>query len=181
MSHLPPGRRFSLALCAVAISALCFRPQVATALVTRGDEFLARGDAQSARTYYQRAMLVDANSGTAVDRFVFAAVMAHDDKLLPDAVAAASAFLSRHSADATVLEDRALCLQRARRFSAAAADFATAAQVSGSARDSTFAGWAELRAGNRARARQRFEQALLRRPDYAPAKAALRKVRPDRA
>ena len=178
MSHLRPGRRFSIALCAVAISALCFRPQVANALVTRGDEFLARGDAQSARTYYQRAMLLDANSAAAVDRFVFAAVMAHVDNLLPVAVAAASAFLSRHSADATVLEDRALCLQRARRFSAAAADFAAAARISGSARDSTFAGWAELRAGNRARARQRFEEALSQRRDYAPAKAALRKVHP---
>ena len=174
--EIPARRRVLLAVCAITIAATVLRPQVAAALVSRGDEFLGRGDAASARMYYKRAMTVDRDSRTAVDRFAFSGAMSHERPLLHQALAAVTDYLSDHAADAPLLEDRALCYQLIGRFSDAASDFAAAASVTGSARDFTFAGWAEFRAGNRSRARRLWREALSHSPAYGPARAALRKV-----
>ena len=176
VTKLPAGRRIVVALVAVMIAALLFRPQIASALVSRGDEFLARGNAGAARVYYRRAMLVDGESPTAVDRFVFFGTMSRERAVLQQAIAAASAYLSAHAADAVLLEDRALCYQRTGRFEEAASDFEAAARVTGSGRDFTFAGWAAFRSGHSARARRLWLEALRRSPAYGPAMSALRKL-----
>jgi hypothetical protein len=64
-------RRFALALTSIAIASVVFRSQLAEALVVRGDDFMYRGCRQSALKHYSRAVALDPDLSTAVDRYVF--------------------------------------------------------------------------------------------------------------
>lgn len=175
---LPVWRRISIALLSLAIAVPLFHVEVAAALVTRGDEFLSRGDLASARRYYGRALVLDRNSQDAADRFVFFSSSALDKRVLLGAVRAATNYLTGHPANAQLLADRALCFERLKQYRLAARDFSSAARVSGSARDFTFAGWAALRAGQRGDALRFWRYALARDARFGPARLALQRIRP---
>ncbi len=173
---IPSWRRLAIAGVSCALAGLLFHGQIAIALITRGDDFLTRGDISSARYYYFRAMRFDHNLGPAVDRFVFFSIEQRTPKRLREAIIVASAFLSDHPHDAALLADRALCYQLIKRYNLAAADFAAAASASRSAKYYTFAGWATYRLGERERARHFWKTALSIDGQYSPAVGALRKT-----
>ncbi|GAC1388859.1 MAG: hypothetical protein NVSMB31_03770 [Vulcanimicrobiaceae bacterium] len=173
---IPPGRRFAIATLASLLAALLLHSQIAIALVTRGDEFLARGDVGSARRYYLRAMSFDHNVSTTVDRFAFSSLEQRTPASLREGALVASSYLLSNPHDASILADRALCYQILRKYNLAAADFKAAASASRSARYYTFAGWASYRMGNRVSARQLWKKALTIDRLYSPAIGALRKT-----
>lgn len=146
------------------------------ALVTRGDEFLVRGDVHAARRYYLRAMRLDPNSEVAVDRFVFFGIQERSVKALNDSAAVATSYLLVHPQDGFIRADRALCFQILKRYEAAASDFAVAARSLHSAKYYTFAGWARYRAGDPLKARRLWNSALSIQRSYGPAVGALKKT-----
>lgn len=178
LDRLPPWRRLATSLIALVISAFVFRVQIAGALVTRGDEFLARGDTAEARTYYARALALDRDSQAAADRLVFFSASSHEKSALLGAIDTATAYLRVHPNDAQLLADRALCFERLEAHALAARDFAAAARLTGSAREFTFAGWAAVRSGRLEQARRFWRDALERDPAFGPARLALSKTAP---
>lgn len=157
-------------------AAALFRPQVSTALVTRGDEFLYRSDLSGALKYYSRANAVDPNDGVAVDRLAFFGMQLRTNDSLHASLVATGAYLARHPEDANVRADRALCLQILKRYQLATAEFAIAASETHDARYYTFAGWDAMRSGDRALARHYWQSALHVQPMYSPALGALRRI-----
>ncbi|BDE06390.1 hypothetical protein WPS_16660 [Vulcanimicrobium alpinum] len=137
---IPPERRAAVALVALVSAAFLFHAQVASALVTRGDDRLRTGDIDGAVGAYDRAMRLDPVSRTAADRLAFSLLMRHGDSDAARSYAIASAALQHAPRDANLLVDRALAAQRLRRWKSAARDFALAAAV---AHDSRFARLAE--------------------------------------
>ncbi|MBV8489399.1 MAG: hypothetical protein JO199_02625, partial [Candidatus Eremiobacteraeota bacterium] len=93
MNAIPLHRRVALAAGSLLIAAVLFRPQIADALVVRGDEALYRAQPRQALAYYGRALWFDRGSATAVDRFAFLAASLHDAQDLRSAVAFASSYL----------------------------------------------------------------------------------------
>ncbi|MGZ3499201.1 MAG: tetratricopeptide repeat protein [Vulcanimicrobiaceae bacterium] len=168
------GRRFVLAAISLMLAAMLFHKQLAEALVSRGDDFLYRGDAVTARTYYARALDVDHTSQSAADRFVFFSLQQRTVRSLELGVVVATQYLERVPRDATILEDRALCYQLQKRFRLAEMDFERAAQLTKDARYYTFAGWAAKRDGKNAAAIRLWVAALRVDPHFWPARRALR-------
>ena len=166
-------RRFSVAVFAIAISALLLHGQISSALVLRGDEFAYRGDAARALQMYRRAIAIDGENENAVDRLAFQGAITHRPDLVRESVATASAYLNRHPLAVPILWDRALSLQLLGHFRGAEHDFALAGIKAGDARSLTFAGFAALHAKDRGAARQHFLRALAVDPQYAPAARGL--------
>jgi tetratricopeptide (TPR) repeat protein len=166
-------RRLAIALTSLALSALFFHGQVATALVTRGDEFLQRGRIERASLYYSRALILDTGSSIAADRSAFAGILLRSPQALDAAEQAASLGLATHPDDADLLADRGLCYQLERRYAEAAHDFGRAAHLRGDARLYHFAGWDALRAGNPRAARTFWRAALAADASFTPARLAL--------
>lgn len=134
MNGAPPislPRRLAIVLTSLALSALLFHRQVATALVTRGDEFLQRGRVERANLYYSRALTFDTRSSIAADRSAFAGILLRTPHALDAAERAASLGLAAHPDDADLLMDRGLCYQLERRYAEAALDFGHAARLRG--------------------------------------------------
>jgi len=175
------SRSICVAALALAIAAGLFRPQLAQALVARGDQFLVRGKIERAKTFYARAAMIDSNSNLAVDRLTFTDAQQRTAASLSACASAATAFLSKHGADPSILEDRALCHLLAGTLRLARADFANAARVSNGeerARDLVFAGWCAYRSGSRATGAAFWRAALRSRPGYLPAARALAEHKP---
>lgn len=170
------GRRFVLAVTSLLLAAPLFHAQLADALVTRGDEFLYRGNTSAAKDYYARALGVDGTSEAAADRFVFFSVQNRTERSLKAAITVASRYLSRVPSDAPLLEDRAMCYQYERRYDLARADFERAARLTHDPRYYTFAGWAAKRSGKRAAAVKLWLAALHVDPHFLPARRALREA-----
>lgn len=167
------GRRFAIALVALTASALCFRSQIAAALVVRGDEFMNRNAIPQAIARYQRALTIDRDNANAADRLVFASLEARTPALLRSGIGIATQYLVRHPHDATLLADRGLCYLAERRYAAAGPDFERAARFLKDPRYFTFAGWAARRAGDDARARMLWRAALAIDAHFVPARTAL--------
>ena len=161
---------------ALLAAAMLFRPQVSTAVVTRGDEFLYRSDLAGARKYYARAILIDPNNGVAVDRLAFFGMQLRTPASLQSSLAVTEAYLAKHPDDANVRADRGLCLQILKRYRLAAREFAIAASQAHDARYYTFAGWDALRSGDRTAARKFWQLALNAQPQFSPALGALRQI-----
>jgi tetratricopeptide (TPR) repeat protein len=167
------NRRCAIALTSLVLSGVLFHGQVATALVTRGDEFLQRGRVEQATRYYARALLFDERSAIAADRFAFAGILLRTPQSLETAIAAASQGLAASRDDIDLLTDRALCYQLERRYREAYHDFARAAVLRRDARLYHFAGWAALRAGDARAARMLWRAALAADASFTPARSAL--------
>jgi hypothetical protein len=104
-----PARRYLLAAFSAAVALVLLRPLIADALCVRGDEFLRTGDPVTAQHYYRFALASDPDSGTAAERFVFAALEIHARPALAAGIKVADAYLLRHDDDAIRI-DRALAL-----------------------------------------------------------------------
>lgn len=176
MKSLPTWRRCALAVVACLLSALVFRAQIALALVTRGDDFLTRGDVSRARQYYLRAVWLDDDLTPAVDRFAFFGAEQRTSSSLRESASVATRYLIRHPDDGLVLADRALCFELLKEYGPAARDFGAAAAQMRSAKYFTFAGWARYRLGDRKGARTLWGSALHLDASYSPALGALRRT-----
>lgn len=132
-------REVLLVLFSVSVCALLFRSQLSTALVLRGDDLLARGDAPGALEKYERALRFDASNGAALDRVLFAALQDRRTETLRRVLGRADAYLARHPQDTAVLQDRALCELLLRRRATAADDLLRVARLTGDAQMSVFA------------------------------------------
>jgi tetratricopeptide (TPR) repeat protein len=167
------ARRFTIALVSVVLCAVLFRGQVATALVSRGDEFLLRGRVERALRYYDRAMTIDARSAVAADRIAFAGILLRTPAALAAAIRATSLGLAVHPMNADLLVDRALCSQLEQRHADAYRDFLRAAALKRDPRLYHFAAWNAFRAGDIASARRAWRDALDADGSFFPARAAL--------
>lgn len=115
-------RRCSLALAAAALAWIFLHPYVADALCLRGDEYLRLGDPRTAERYYHRAVVVDGDSRTATDRFVFASLEIRTASALSAGIDVSGSYLSRHPFETQIRLDRALALFAVGRNAEAARD-----------------------------------------------------------
>lgn len=173
VSPISLPRRLAIAFASLALSALLFRGQVATALIARGDEFLQRGRVERASHYYLRALVFDRRSALAADRAAFAGILLRTPRALTDAIDAASLGLANHPDDPDLLADRGLCYQLEHHNAEASRDFARAARLKADARLYHFAAWNALRSGNAAAARAFWRAALSADAEFIPARLAL--------
>jgi hypothetical protein len=123
-SSLPLVRRLGAVLAGLGLSLFLFRSQVASGLVTRGDDMLARGELARARTFYRRALVFDPRSSVASERLTFAALLMHTRTSLRECVTVAGEALAAAPVEDALLVDRALCRNALREYAAAARDFA---------------------------------------------------------
>lgn len=178
--HIPLGRRLLVAVVAIAAAAALFRGQLASGLVTRGDEALQAGTAARALVYYQRALWFDAGSEVASERFTFTALMLKARPLLETSVVVASRALAREPGNQALLTDRALCFNALGNYDAARRDFEALASRTGDARYYEFAAQAARRSGERARAMRLFLRVLALAPRFAAARRALARLESSR-
>lgn len=176
MTSIPLARRISLALAALTIAGLMFRPQIVGALVTRGDDARRSGDLATAIRFYQRALTADQASTTAADRLAFLFLMRRQVNDAGAAIAIASRALATHTDDAVLLADRALGYQLLHRWAEAQRDYARAGAISKDARYEHFAGRIALLHGDRREARRHFRRAVADDPRFAPAHFALQSL-----
>lgn len=163
------GRRLMLALVGIAASACLLHAQLADALVMRGDALLYRGHAAAALERYARAAWIDPDDGVAVDRFVFTAMSAHRPQTMHEAARLATAYLARHRGDRIVLMDRAMTYRALGEIHGALSDFAELGRCCSDPRALTFAGYAALAIGQRARAAGFWRAALVLAPRFPAA------------
>ena len=168
-----PLRRFVVASFAVACAAVLFRPNLASALVTRGDDVLRAGDVDGAVRYYGRAALLDASSAVAADRLAFFLLVRRHSGDAARAQAIADAALRLIPADPGLLADRAFAARRLGRRAAAERDFAAAAHAARDPRYAHLAARIALERGDRAGARAYLRSALTLDARYAPARVLL--------
>ena len=134
MTTIPPVRRFAVSLAAVVLAALLLHGQVATALVTRGDDLLRAGDIDGAIRAYERATRLDAVSPAAYDRLAFYLLLRRHDGDTMRAWRIADAALARRPGDPALLADRGFASLRLHRYERAARDFAAAGVLGHDAR-----------------------------------------------
>ena len=175
MSVDAPLRRLALAVAGVIIAAWMLRPQLAQALVVRGDEQLYRGRASDALRYYDRAVRLNPCDGVAVDRYAFVALTLRKRQSVDAAIALASAYLLLADDDA-VRFDRAMAYRERGRLKDALADFTRVGLHAHDATALTFAGLAAMRLGRRPNAIELFRRAVAFAPKWLPARRALRRL-----
>jgi len=173
------SRRLAVALVALACAAVLFRGQIASGLVSRGDEFAQSGDPTRALVYYERAYRLDA-APDAAERYAFTSLMLKQTSTLSRAVAVASAALERKPQEEALLVDRALCLNALGEYSAARGDFELIAQRTGDPRYYEFAAQAARRAGERTRAARLFARVIALAPSFPAARRALARLKAGR-
>lgn len=166
-------RRGLIAALALVISAVILRPQLSNALVIRGDDLAYGGQALKARRMYVRAIVLDPENATAVDRLAFAEIISHRSREVRDAINGTSAYLDRHRSDAIILADRALGFQVLHDYRSAQRDFQLAGRLTRNPQTLTFAGFAALHARDGVDARKSFRAALIIDPSYVPARRGL--------
>ena len=169
----PPLRRVVVAAFAVACAAALFRPNLASALVTRGDDVLRTGNVDAAVRYYGRAALLDASSAVAADRLAFFLLVRRHTGDAARAQAIADAALRFLPADPVLLADRAFAARRLGRRAAAERDFAAAARAGRDPRYAHLAARIAVERGDRAAARAHLRTALALDARYAPARVLL--------
>jgi tetratricopeptide (TPR) repeat protein len=173
ITELSRGRRFGVAFTALALAALVFRPQIADALIVRGDDYVYRRDSAAALERYRRALTLWPLSATAADRYVFLSMQQNTPQSLRAGIDVATRYLSYRPSDAPILSDRALCYLHQKRYALALTDFERAARVLQTPQSYAFAGWAAQRAGHHRAAIALWRRALDIQPQYRPALIAL--------
>lgn len=166
------GRALLLATVAMIAAALLLHRQLASALVTRGDDLLYQGNGFRALGFYARALFFDRDDATAADRYVFVSLMLGKERFRKAGLEMATEYLARHD-NPNVRLDRALCERALHLDVAAERDFVAVARLEGDARSYVFAGYSALRQNQRARARGWWRSALALHPGYVPALRAL--------
>lgn len=176
IAPIPPVRRFAVALCSLVCAAVLFRGQVASALVTRGDDVLRAGDVDGAVRAYARATQLDAASAVAADRLAFFLLVRRSAGDAARAYAVADTTLAAVPHEPALLADRAFAAQRLGRWRAAQRDFAAAAEGAHDPRYAHLAARVALRRRDRTAARAHLRRALAMDAAYAPARALLARL-----
>lgn len=175
-SMLSPLRRFGIAGFSLICATVLFRGDVASALVTRGDDVLRAGDVDGAVRSYTRAVRLDASSVVAADRLAFFLLVRRGSGDAAQAYAIADTALAARPSDSTLLADRAFAAQRLGRWRIAERDFAAAARNARDPRYAHFAARMALRVRDRAASREHLRTALVIDATYAPARALLARL-----
>jgi tetratricopeptide (TPR) repeat protein len=170
------SRRLTLAVGALATAFFLFHGQLATAVVTRGDDALRTGDVDTAIRLYFRATQLDAGSSVAADRLAFHLALLHDRSSAHVAVNIATRALRERPLEPALFADRAFAELQLRAWRGAERDFDRAGRLARDARYEHFAARMALRSGDRAAARRYARLALADDPAFAPARALLRSL-----
>jgi tetratricopeptide (TPR) repeat protein len=176
MTTLSRRRRVSLAVIALAASAVLFRGNIASALVTRGDDLAAGGDVDGALRMYERAIRIDRSAAAAADRLAFTLLLRRRPGDAARAYAVAAAGAQAAPRDPALLADRGFAAQRLHRWRDAERAFLAAARFARDPRFAHLAAQTAARAGDRAAERAHLETALALDPHYAPARALLTRL-----
>jgi Flp pilus assembly protein TadD len=157
---------------ALLLAAPILRPSLSSALVTRGDALLYARDSR-AREKYSLAMWMDPGNTGAADRYVFAGFLTQEPSELEDASRVASLVLQSYPHDASVRMDRALCLQRLKRYRLAAQDFEQVGRERADVQALALAASDARISGDAAAARRLLFAAEHIDPSYLPVRIAL--------
>jgi len=176
MTTLSRPRRVTVALISLACSGLLFRGNIASALVTRGDDLLAGGDVDGAARIYDRAARIDRSASAAADRFAFTLLLRRRPGDAARAYAVAIAGLEAAPRDPALLADRGVAAQRLRRWRDAEGAFLAAALIGRDPRYAHFAAQMAARAADRAAERKHLHTALALDPRYVPARVLLARL-----
>lgn len=170
-------RRLLVAATALTLAAACFHTQLASAVVTRGDDVVRSGDVAGGLRLYARALSIDPRSAIAADRLAFYLSMRHDRNGARSAIAIVSRAIAAGASDATLLADRAFAEVQLRAWRDAERDFAGAGAAAHDARYEHFAARMALHVHDRLAAVRYASLALADDPAFAPSRAMLRALR----
>jgi tetratricopeptide (TPR) repeat protein len=173
---IPPLRRVAVAGFSLVCAALLFRGEVASALVTRGDDVLRAGDIDGSVRAYTRAARLDPASAVAADRLAFFLLVRRKAGDAERAHAVAATALNAAPNAPALLADRAYAAQRLGRWRDAERDFAAAARYAHDPRYAHLAARMALRVRDRAASRAHLRTALALDSAYAPARALLARL-----
>jgi tetratricopeptide (TPR) repeat protein len=171
--EIPLGRRVAVCIAAITLAAILFRGQLASGLISRGDEFLQLGAVSRAERYYSRALAVDGNSTAAAERLAFAGLLLKTPGTLREAVAVATDALGREPGNVALLNDRGLAFNALGDFESARRDFVELAARDGDVRYYEFAAQAARRSGDTVAAARLFARVIALNPKFEPARRAL--------
>jgi len=177
MTAMSPLRRFAVAVTSLTCAAVLFRGNVASALVTRGDDVLRAGDLGAAVRYYTRATRFDTGSVVATDRLAFALSMRRGPGDALRAFAATDAALRTAPREPLLLADRAFASRQLGRWRAAERDFTEAATLAHDPRYAHLAAQMARAGGDRDAEGRHLRAALALDATYAPARALLGRLR----
>jgi len=177
MNAMTRRRRLLLASAALGAAFVLFHGQLASAIVTRGDDALRTGDVETAIRLYDRAAYLDPTSTVAADRLAFHLALRHDRPGARRAIAVATRALETDRPDPALLADRAFAELQLHGWRDAERDFARAGALAHDARYEHFASRMALRCADRNAARRYALLALTDDPGFTPARALLQTIR----